>query len=136
MKSNENKIFEKLSKFKEVKKEQLGAIEDAIADAQAEALGWIDAMKTNYSDLENTIGDTLDTIMTQIDILDSYSKELQSEYLDANENFREVNQGLLDNGIDGGQFNEDVVKEMTSNYQNMISNVVRLVDLSNQMARS
>lgn len=132
------RVLAMLNKVKEVqrqKQQNLGAIEDAIEDAKAEALSYIDVMKINYNDLENTIAETLDQIQIQIDTLDSYSKELQTEYLDANDGFREVNQGLVDNNIDGGKFNEEQVKEMTSNFQNMISNVVSLVQISNEMVR-
>ena len=132
----QKRVLATLNKFKEVQtKRNFGAIEDAIEDSKAEALSYIESMRINYDDLENTIAETLDKIQIEIDILDSYSKELQEEYLNANEDFREVNQGLLDNNIDGGQFNEDVVKEMTGNFQNMISNVVRLVQISNEMVK-
>ncbi len=136
--NTEARVLAMLNKVKEVqaqKKQSLGAIEDAIEDSKAEALSWIQTMRINYDDLENTIAETLDKIQIEIDILDSYSKELQEEYLQANEGFREVNQGLVDNGIEGGQFNEDSVKEMTYNFQNMISNVVTLVQISNEMVR-
>jgi gas vesicle protein len=128
--NTQRQVFEKLAK------QNFGAIEDAIEQSQSEASNWIDTMKTTYNDLENTISEALDTIMVQIDILDEYSKELQADYLEANENFIEINKGLLDNNIDGGQFNEDYVKEMTSNFQDKISNVVRLVNMSYEMART
>jgi len=127
--NTQKQIFEKLAKQK------LGAIEDAINEAQYEALSYIDVMQINFKDLANTMAETLDQIQIQIDTLDAYSQELQAEYVDANESFREVNQGLLDNNIEGGQENEDRVKEMTSNFQNMISNVVSLVQVANELGR-
>lgn len=134
--NTEARVLAMLNKVKEVQtKRNFGAIEDAIEDSKAEALSWIQTMRINYDDLENTIAETLDKIQIEIDILDSYSKELQEEYLQANEGFREVNQGLVDNNIEGGKFNEDSVKEMTYNFQNMISNVVTLVQISNEMVR-
>ena len=136
--NTQRQVFEKLAKqnLGAKNKQNLGIIEDAIEQSQSEASNWIETMKITYTDLENTISETLDKVMIEIDTLNEYSKELQADYLDANENFIEINNGLLENNIDGGQSNEDIVKEMTSNFQDKISTVVRLFNMSYEMSKT
>jgi predicted nucleic acid-binding Zn ribbon protein len=136
MKSNENKIFEKLSKFKEVKKEQLGkenlgAIEDSINQVKEQLKENAFVLGNTVESLNSEIVYVVDQISGAIDGLRSIIADHQSIYDENESQFLETARELDDLGIEY----DNPFPEIGSDFNDYISYANEILNIESSLTK-
>lgn len=127
--NTEARVLAMLNKVKEVqaqKKQSLGIIEDILTQTYSDLSDLQSQMKNIYLKLDDNINSTFDNISNEIETLGTDANYLKDEYTLLHDKFFE----LIDDLGEYGDYNTEIVDEMTTNFDN---NVERVFSVQNEV---
>jgi seryl-tRNA synthetase len=127
MNTNTNKIFEKLSKVKEAKeKQELGAIEDAIAKVTSDLESKEKELQDMYDAFEQEVIDAINVIVNEADYMMSATASSESQFKDKLAEFDDLLSELTTAGID---YDQSVVYNLQSNFSKLGESARKITEL-------